>query len=70
MHHHAQLADLVDVLAVDLDIVDKAGRRREARGQRKTPIRQATQQSFGPFRRLAPTAAPIPRDRLITQCGW
>jgi hypothetical protein len=23
MHHHSQLADLVDVLAVDFDIVDR-----------------------------------------------
>jgi hypothetical protein len=43
MHRHAQLADLVDVLAVDLDIVDKAGRRREARGRRKTPTYKSTQ---------------------------
>ena len=36
MHHHAQLADLVDVLAVDFDIVDRLGdkTRREARGER------------------------------------
>jgi len=46
MHQHAQLADLVDVLAVDFDIVDRlgdsrkcnpqdqaAGFRREARGK-------------------------------------
>ena len=43
MHHQPQLADLVDVLAVDLDIVDKAGRRREARGRRKTPTYKSTQ---------------------------
>jgi len=63
---------MADVLAVDFDNVDKAGRRREARGRRKTLIRQATQQSFGPFHRLARPAAPIPgdRDRLTTQGGW
>ena len=69
MHHQAQLADLVDVLAMDFDIVDKAGRRREARGRRKTLIRQSTQQSFGSFHRQAPTAVPIPGDRLTTPGG-
>ena len=29
MDHHAQLADFVDVLAVDFDIVDTTGRRLE-----------------------------------------
>jgi hypothetical protein len=33
MHHQAELADLVDVLAVDFDIVDKAGGRLEAGGK-------------------------------------
>jgi hypothetical protein len=38
MHHHAQLADLVDVLAVDLDIVDRLGdsRKGDAQNDRKT----------------------------------
>jgi hypothetical protein len=43
MHYQSQLADLADVLAVEFDIVDKAGRRREARGRRKTPIYKSTQ---------------------------
>jgi hypothetical protein len=34
MHHQSQFADLVDVLAVDFDILDTTGRRREARGWR------------------------------------
>ena len=33
MHHHAQLADLVDVLAVDFDIVDRLGDSRKRNGQ-------------------------------------
>jgi len=38
MHHQSQLADLVDVLAVDLDIVDRLGdsRKRNAQNDRKT----------------------------------
>jgi hypothetical protein len=38
MHHHAQLADLVDVLAVDFDIVDRLGDSRKGYPQndRKT----------------------------------
>ena len=60
MYHQPQLADLVDVLAVDFDIVDTTGLRREARGWRKPLIRKATQQSLGPRLRLAQLAAPIP----------
>jgi hypothetical protein len=63
MHHQSQLADLVDVLAVDFDIVDTTGLRREARGWRKPLIRKATQQSLGPRLRVAQLAAPIPGDR-------
>jgi hypothetical protein len=33
MHQHAQLADLVDVLAVDFDIVDRLGDSRKGYGQ-------------------------------------
>jgi hypothetical protein len=66
MHPDAQLADLVDVRAVGVDIVDKAGWRREARGQRKNQIRKATQQSSGPRLRLAQQMSPIPGDRLTT----
>jgi hypothetical protein len=38
MHHHSQLADLVDVLAVDFDIVDRLGDSRKgyAQNDRKT----------------------------------
>jgi hypothetical protein len=38
MHHQSQLADLVDVLAVDLDIVDRLGDSRKgyAQNDRKT----------------------------------
>jgi hypothetical protein len=38
MHQHAQLADLVDVLAVDFDIVDRLGDSRKgyAQNDRKT----------------------------------
>jgi hypothetical protein len=38
MHHHSQLADLVDVLAVDLNIVDRLGDSRKgyAQNNRKT----------------------------------
>jgi hypothetical protein len=38
MHHQTQLADLVDVLAVDLDIVDRLGdsRKRHRQHYRKT----------------------------------
>jgi hypothetical protein len=38
MHHQSQLADLVDVLAVDFDIVDRLGdsRKRNALNDRKT----------------------------------
>jgi hypothetical protein len=38
MHHQSQLADLVDVLAVDLDIVDRLGdsRKRHRQNDRKT----------------------------------
>jgi hypothetical protein len=38
MHHHTQLADLVDVLAVDFDIVDRLGdsRKGDAQNDRKT----------------------------------
>jgi hypothetical protein len=63
MHHQSQLADLVDLLAVDFDIVDTTGRRREARGWRKTLIRKATQQSLGRRLGLAQRAAPILGDR-------
>jgi hypothetical protein len=63
MHHQSQLADLVDVLAMDFDIVDTTGRRREAGGWRKTLIRKATQQSLGRRLGLAQRAAPILGDR-------
>lgn len=63
MDHHAQLADFVDVLAVDFDIVDTTGLRREARGWRKPLIRKATQQSLGRRLGLAQRAAPILGDR-------
>jgi hypothetical protein len=33
MHHHAQLADLVDVLAVHFDIVDRLGDSRKGYAQ-------------------------------------
>jgi hypothetical protein len=33
MHQHAQLADLVDVLAVDFDIVDRLGDSRKGYAQ-------------------------------------
>jgi hypothetical protein len=33
MHHHSQLADLVDVLAVDFDIVDRLRDSRKRNGQ-------------------------------------
>jgi hypothetical protein len=33
MHQHTQLADLVDVLAVDFDIVDRLGDSRKRNGQ-------------------------------------
>jgi hypothetical protein len=33
MHHQSQLADLVDVLAVDLDIVDRLGDARKGNAQ-------------------------------------
>jgi len=33
MHHHAQFADLVDVLAVDFDIVDRLGNSRKGDAQ-------------------------------------
>jgi hypothetical protein len=33
MHQHAQLADLVDVLAVDFDIVDRLGDSRKRNRQ-------------------------------------
>jgi hypothetical protein len=38
MHHQSQLADLVDVLAVDFDIVDRLGdsRKRNRQNYRKT----------------------------------
>jgi len=38
MHQHAQLADLVDVLAVDFDIVDRLGdsRKGDAQNDRKS----------------------------------
>jgi hypothetical protein len=38
MHQHAQLAELVDVLAVDFDIVDRLGDSRKgyAQNDRKT----------------------------------
>ena len=38
MHHQSQVADLVDVLAVDFDIVDRLGdsRKRNALNDRKT----------------------------------
>jgi hypothetical protein len=38
MHHQSQLADLVDVLAVDFDIVDRLGDSRKgyAQNDRKT----------------------------------
>ncbi len=38
MHHQSQLADLVDVLAVDFDIVDRLGdsRKGDAQNDRKT----------------------------------
>jgi hypothetical protein len=38
MHHDSQLADLVDVLAVDFDIVDRLGdsRKRNAQNDRNT----------------------------------
>jgi hypothetical protein len=48
---------------VDFDIVDTTGRRREARGWRKTLIRKATQQSLGRRLGLAQRAAPILGDR-------
>jgi hypothetical protein len=37
MHHQSQLADLVDVLAVDFDIVDRLGdwRKRHRQNDRK-----------------------------------
>ena len=63
MHHQSQFADLVDVLAVDFDILDTTGRRREARGWRKTLIRKATQQSLGRRLGLAQRAAPILGNR-------
>ena len=46
MHHHAQLADLVDVLAVDFDIVDglRDARKRHAQNDSK---------AVEPFERLA-----------------
>ena len=46
MHHHAQLADLLDVLAVDFDIVDRLGDSRKgcAQNDRKAiePLRGFT----------------------------
>jgi hypothetical protein len=33
MHHQSQLANLVDVLAVDFDIVDRLGDSRKRNGQ-------------------------------------
>jgi hypothetical protein len=38
MHHHTQLADLVDVLAVDFDIVDRLrdSRKGDAQNDRKS----------------------------------
>jgi hypothetical protein len=33
MHHHTQLADLVDVLAVDFNIVDRLGDSRKGYAQ-------------------------------------
>jgi hypothetical protein len=33
MHHQSQLADLVDVLAVDFDIVDRLGESRKGDAQ-------------------------------------
>ena len=38
MHQHTQLADLVDVLAVDFDIVDRLGdsRKRNRQNERKS----------------------------------
>jgi hypothetical protein len=38
MHQHTQLADLVDVLAVDFDIVDRLGdsRKRNSQNDRKS----------------------------------
>jgi hypothetical protein len=37
MHQHAQFADLVDVLAVDLDIVDRLGDSRKGDAQNQAP---------------------------------
>ena len=61
MHQHTQLADLVDVLAVDFDIVDRlrdsrkgdaqnqaGGIRREARGK-PNPKDSVSQQSLSPW---------------------
>ena len=46
MHQHAQLADLVDVLAVDFDIVDRLGdsRKRNRQNDRKSiePLQDLT----------------------------
>ena len=36
MHHQSQLADLVDVLAVDFDIVDRLGDKTRREARRKT----------------------------------
>jgi hypothetical protein len=46
MHHHAQVADLVDVLAVDFDIVDRL------RDSRKS-YRQNDRKTIEPLEYLA-----------------
>jgi hypothetical protein len=45
MHQHAQLADLVDVLAVDFDIVDRLGDSRK-------PNRQNDRKAIEPLQGL------------------
>jgi hypothetical protein len=46
MHHQAQLADLVDVLAVDFNIVDRLGDSRKSH-------RQYDRKAIEPLERLA-----------------
>ena len=73
MHHQSQLADLVDVLAVDFNIVDRLGdkTRPEALGERlegkPNPKDSVSQQSLSPW---ASSASGTHSWRSTDHTGW
>ncbi|MBU6387465.1 MAG: hypothetical protein KGS49_16095 [Planctomycetes bacterium] len=77
MHQHAQLANLVDVLAVDFDIVDRLGDSRKGYAQNQAaglrleekpnPKDSVSQQSLSPW---ASSASGTHSWRSTDQTGW